>query len=388
MDLVRLFTKAGIPSQLVNAADKPCRVLVTQPSRIASIVRRALLKPGEVLTNETMYGEDVSRVLEGEWIVSNSIASSNPDDPVVLYFHGGAHYFMSPKTQRAITARVSECTGMRTYVADYRLAPENLFPSAVEDALAYYLAITGLQIDPQISCKFVEDQHNAEHKYVRPNQVVIIGDSSGCSLIIQLMLLIRALRIEMPAAIVMMSPFLDHELKSASVSKNWNSDFMSLDVAGMDWALDLYSNGLPKGHPSVSPIHADLHGLPPILVQAGDSEILTVDAVEFHKKALSAGCQVELELFRDMFHVFQSKKIIISLLIALQPDTNFHSSAFPFLKESKEAFRRIGMFTKNILKSQDDSSDSGLSSSISSESSSWIKTISFHGGHVFEQEEI
>ena len=127
----------------------------------------------------------------------------------------------------------------------------------------------------------------------------------------------------MPIGSVLISPFIDHELKSPSWHTNWNSDFMSLDVAGVTWALSVYANSKPLSDPFVSPIYLDLTGFPSILIQAGDSEVVSSDAERLIKNAAVANVPSELQLFENMFHVFQ---------------------VFPSIPESQEAIKRIGVF--------------------------------------------
>jgi acetyl esterase/lipase len=122
-------------------------------------------------------------------------------------------------------------------------------------------------------------------------------------------------------------------------------------MAGMKWAMGIYSNGLDPSHPSLSPIFGDLSGLPPILIQAGDSEVVTDDAILLFQLASKAGNAVELQLFKDMFHVFPT---------------------FPFLPQSAAALSRVGKF----VKFQTSRSDSGVSLEAASEKFNYIENLS------------
>lgn len=97
-----------------------------------------------------------------------------------------------------------------------------------------------------------------------------MGDSSGACLTLQLLQVLRNLNLPMPAGAVLMSPFLDHEMQSVSWHQNWNSDFLALDMKGVEWAMTIYANGIPKNHPAISPIHCELHDFPPILIVSFD----------------------------------------------------------------------------------------------------------------------
>jgi acetyl esterase/lipase len=246
---------------------------------------------------------------------------------------------MSPNTHRGITSEAARSCNAKVFALDYRLAPENPFPSAVVDALAAYLAL----VQPDA---VVGSNCSLNTKVYSNNQVFLMGDSSGCSLILQLLQTLKALSLPMPAGACLMSPFVNNELSGKSWQRNWNSDFVSLgnfllnlDMDGVHWAIQMYSNGLDPAHRSLSPICGDLSGLPPILIQAGDSEVVADDAILLFKVSSQAGNPVELQLFKHMFHCFQT---------------------FGFLPQAGIAFSRMGKFINNQL-TQGCSSESGIS---------------------------
>lgn len=240
-----------------------------------------------------------SRTIPGEWVIppakpslghqnppsqslgsvnlgnQNILNATNQQDPVILYLHGGyhstqssAHIFFSSRTHRVITNSIAIAAQCPVFVPDYRLCPETPFPGAIEDAVACYLALIQPTAIPNSKCTL------SLQNTVDPRRVFLMGDSSGAALALQLLHTLAALSLPLPAGLCLISPLLDHELKSPSWHKNWNSDFMSLDMAGVAWALEIYSNGLPLSHPCVSPLYSTLKDLPPILVQAGDSEVV------------------------------------------------------------------------------------------------------------------
>ncbi|KAI8925194.1 Alpha/Beta hydrolase protein [Entophlyctis helioformis] len=155
-----------------------------------------------------------------------------------------------------------------------------------------------------------------------------MGDSSGGCLTAQFAITLRSLGLPMPAGLVLLSPFLDHELKSPSHQTNYDSDFVTFDLVGLRWAMNIYSNGLSTSHPIVTPLNADLAGLPPMLIQAGESETLTEDSIDFHRLSAAAGNKVELQMYADMFHVFQ---------------------IIPFIPQTADAFDRIGHFVQKVM---------------------------------------
>jgi epsilon-lactone hydrolase len=198
---------------------------------------------------------------------------------------------MSPQTHRVITNQVAIASQCAVFVLDYRLCPETPFPGAIEDALCAYLALTqpnGLEGSKCVFKTHKQSPHNPLAAHIPlsgptnsvgpidPSRLFIMGDSSGACLSLQLLYTIMALGMPNPAALTLISPFLDHEMKSPSWHKNWNSDFLSLDMAGVEWAMQIYSNGLHPAHKSLTPLYSNLESLPPILIQSGDSEVVLV----------------------------------------------------------------------------------------------------------------
>lgn len=171
------------------------------------------------------------RVIHGEWIElgDHSKNEDNIDPPIILYLHGnvglvlilgGAHIFMSPNSHRLITGGIVKNSSAIVFCPDYALAPEFPFPSAIADGIACYLALTSPDSMKGISSNF----KNRDGKIHPNNRVFIMGDSSGGCLALQLVLAIKgtngcltiALNLPMPAGAILVSPFLDSELKHQS----------------------------------------------------------------------------------------------------------------------------------------------------------------------------
>lgn len=339
MDVVRFATQWPIPAFLFNSTFSGASISISSSDRLQDAVVAALGITGKLnyLSSET------SRYIYGEW--SNHETEHNDSQTAILYLHGGAHIFMNPTTHRSLTSTLAHRTKRPVFSPDYRLCPENPFPAAIVDALACYMAMIGYE--PKLngsSTRWAQPNHmNRSFK-----NVFLVGDSSGACLILQLMQTLKLLDIPLPVGAVLLSPFLDHgivkvdvEMKSASWHVNWNADFLALDMKGVEWAMQIYANGLSPGHPVVSPVHSDLWGLPPILVQSGDSEVVTDDAVLFSENAREAGTHVQLELYKDMFHVFH---------------------LFSHLNESTEAVNRIVFFITETLDELECDSNVTLSS--------------------------
>ena len=131
---------------------------------------------------------------------------------------------------------------------------------------------------------------------------------------------------------------VDVELTSPSWHHNWNTDFLTLDMHGVQWAMEMYRNGVPLNHPAVSPVHCSLQGFPPMLIQAGDSEVVTDDAKRLARHAMEQQVPCELSIYQDMFHVFQT---------------------FVHIPQANKAFEEIGQFVQGIL--SEGGSDSAVS---------------------------
>ena len=204
-------------------------------------------------------------------------------DRVILYLHGGGYVVGSINTHRAMIARIARAANARALAIDYRLAPENPFPAAVEDATAAYrwLLASGST----------------------PNNIVIAGDSAGGGLAIAALLALRDAGEPMPAGAVPISPWTDLEGTGESVRSRAARDPMVTQDNLASSAQQYYGKQNPKD-PLVSPVYGDFRALPPMLIHVGDAEILLDDATRVAERAKAAGVKVELEVWDDMIHVW------------------------------------------------------------------------------------
>ena len=217
--------------------------------------------------------------IRGEWV---SAPGADPNR-AILYLHGGGYVTGSIVTHRAMVARMSRASGARVLIIDYRLAPEHPFPAAVQDATAAY--------------KWMLAQG------LKPAHIAIAGDSAGGGLTIAALLALRDAHQPMPACAVAISPWTDLEGTGASVKTRAAKDPMVSGGNLTDSAKAYYAHHDPK-HPLISQIHADFHGLPPLLIQVGDAEILLDDSTRVAERAKAHGVKVDLEVWDEMVHVW------------------------------------------------------------------------------------
>lgn len=233
------------------------------------------------LPPETRVETVVANGVPAEWVGAGGI------DPerVILYLHGGAYTRGSLTSHRGLAARLSAASGARTLVIAYRLAPEHPFPSAVEDATTAYRWLLGNGISP--------------------DGMVIAGDSAGGGLAIATLLSLRDAGETLPAGAVLLSPWTDLAGTGASLVTHADADPW-LTPQRLAATAALYLAGANPRNPLASPLYGDLQALPPLLIQVGSDEILLDDATRLTERAEAAGVSVTLEVWEEMWHVFQA----------------------------------------------------------------------------------
>lgn len=205
-------------------------------------------------------------------------------DGAVLYFHGGGYVFGSRKSHRGLVARLGQAAGMRTIAPDYRLAPEHVYPAAVDDAFAVYqwLLANGTPAE----------------------KIVFAGDSAGGGLSMGTMLRCKAKGVPLPRAAVLFSPFVDMGVTGDSVTENKDRDFL-VSFDGAFGLAAMYMTGSDLKSPEASPIFADLTGLPPLLIHVGGNEAILDDALRLARRAIMADVSVNLHAYPKLPHVWQ-----------------------------------------------------------------------------------
>lgn len=236
------------------------------------------------------------------------VRAGTPAHPrkVIVYLHGGGYILGSATTNLGVPLRVGPAAGTPVLSVDYRLAPENKFPAALDDSLAVYRWLLG-------------------HGY-RGRDIALLGDSAGGGLVVAVALAIKDAHLQAPAAIAALSPLTD--LSPAGDTRVTLAAYDPIVVGDSTARYALYAGNHDIREPLISPVYGDLHGLPPLLIQVGTREVLLSDAVRLARRAREAGVDVTLDVWEGMWHVWQEH---------------------PLVPESKQASIEIGRFLEKHL---------------------------------------
>jgi epsilon-lactone hydrolase len=207
------------------------------------------------------------------------------DDTAVLYLHGGGLVIGSSKSHGDLGARIALASAARTFVADYRLAPESTFPAQLEDAAAMFRALIDGGTDP--------------------NRIVIAGDSAGGGLALATTLNLRDQGGPLPAAIVTLSAWTDMTTGGESIEARSHLDPIVTGDVSRQMADTCVPNPEDRTDPLASPVFGNFDGFPPMLMQVGTSEVLYDDTIRVAEAARKAGVDVELHEAEGMVHVYQ-----------------------------------------------------------------------------------
>jgi epsilon-lactone hydrolase len=214
---------------------------------------------------------------------------------VVLYFHGGVYVMGDAFIAADLASQVGRRTRAKVISVDYRLAPEHPYPAAVDDALAAYEALL--------------DNGAA------PSDVVFAGESAGGGLAIATLVNARDHRLPQPAAAFVMSPYADLTLAGTTLETKAKADPL-LSREALQARVADYTAGQDAALGLISPIFADLSGLPPLIIQAGTHEVLLDDALRLAQRAATADVAVTLDVTPGVPHVFQAYYQILDEAVA------------------------------------------------------------------------
>jgi monoterpene epsilon-lactone hydrolase len=256
-----------------NAPSGPVTIDQARASYVEQVRRYELVSGTEVTTAE-IAGIPV------EWVTAPAANTGI----TALFVHGGAYVIGSFASHRQLASALSAACTARVAMVGYRQAPEHPFPAALQDVTAVYRELVG--------------------DNVRPERLLVLGDSSGGGLALAMLLHVRDLGVPLPAATVVMSPWTDLELTGGSMDDRAAQDPV-LSRETLSGMAALYLDGHDPADPLVSPLRGDLRGLPPLLVQVGTAEVLLDDSVRLADVARAAGVDVTLERYEGLIHVWQ-----------------------------------------------------------------------------------
>ncbi|MHA6531978.1 alpha/beta hydrolase [Paenibacillus sp. BAC0078] len=298
-------------TEMLNAIKSHLKQINRIGARTVAQIREDLAAAAESLPR--LPGVQTVKVqiaqLHGEWVDCTDEAAGAGKGKVILYYHGGGFISGTCEIYRDLAARISAASDVRVLTVEYRLAPEHVYPAANEDCLAAY------------------DWLLAEG--YSPEDIILGGDSVGASLALMTLITLRDAGKKLPAAAFLLSPHSDLvHLDGESYDSRAEMDPTG-SRAGNQRILEDYLGDHAGGMPLLlSPLRADLQGLPPLLIQAGDQEVLLSDAERLAERASTAGVQVTLEIWEDLWSVFQ-------MIAAILPD-------------GQQAIGNIGTYVKNI----------------------------------------
>ncbi len=215
--------------------------------------------------------------ISAEWLLPKY---SSPNAPVIFYLHGGGYFFGSTHTHRFFLSRLADFFNMKILAINYRLAPEQPFPAALEDAIESYLWL---------------QQHSNQNK-----KIIMMGDSAGGGLVLASLIYLRDKKLTLPNAAVCFSPWLNllHD-------PNYEKHDELLTPQLITYAATQYVNNIDAAYPYISPLYGELTNLSPLLIQVGADEMLYKDISIFCERAKESGADVCLQVWEQMPHCWQ-----------------------------------------------------------------------------------
>jgi acetyl esterase/lipase len=291
------IASAVLKRQLSQTFTTPPRPITEERERMEKLVGLLRL-PAGCTTRAITVGN-----IPAEWL-----EPPTHNGRILLYLHGGAYCLGSITTHRAWVALLACAAECRVLMVDYRLAPEHPFPAALDDSTAVYhwLLAQGHQ----------------------PEKIAIGGDSAGGGLTVATLVNLRDMGHPLPRTAVCISPWVDLAGTGESMRTQLETDVI-LTPQFLEHYGNLYLAGTPATHPLVSPLYADLHGLPPLLIQVGGRELLRDDGLRLAESARTAGVDVTLDYWPEMIHVWHSLATVVP--------------------EGKEAIERIAVYLGEMM---------------------------------------
>ncbi len=315
------FPNPGGPSQEHRQASREIQAMGGQ---VKGMSRKELLQFTRDFMEDVPKGKEFNCEfvtvdaggVPAEWVLAPGIDDSRR----VLYIHGGAWIAGSPNSHRTVTSRFSEVANAAVLAIDYRLMPENRRRDGIEDCKTTYRWML----------------ENGPGGFAPASRVFMGGDSAGGNLSLMMASWIRDEKLRAPNAVVALSPLTDATYTGPSIRNNLLTDIMLGPLFGiltripkpvLGW-LFVFENRIKPSNPVVSPIFGELSGLPPILVQVSEAEMLLDDARRYVNKARAAGSPVRLQSWPGLLHVWQI--------------------FYPEVPEARDAMNRIGEFIEAV----------------------------------------
>ncbi|MBI2426196.1 MAG: alpha/beta hydrolase [Candidatus Hydrogenedentes bacterium] len=240
----------------------------------------------ETYTEKLRVGPDVQREpVNADGVPAHWVCTPNArEERTILYLHGGGYILGSTTTHLSLIGNIARACEARCLSVDYRLAPEAPHPAALEDATAAYLWLL--------------------KQGVAPEQIILMGDSAGGGLSAATLAHLREQGLPLPAAAVLLSPWVDLEATGESAETRAAEDPLIVK-RGIQIFARLYLGGKDTRTPLAAPLYADLHGLPPVLIQVGTAEVLLDDSTRLAARLQESGVRMELRIYDGMIHVWQ-----------------------------------------------------------------------------------
>lgn len=233
---------------------------------------------------------------------------SGNSQKVILFLHGGGYIGRIRNIYRRFAVELCrKSEGAKVYMPDYRTAPEDVFPAALKDAVRVYLWLL-------------------KEEKICPEHIIVAGDSAGGGLSLAMGHYLKRHRIPMPSKFLLLSPWTDLALTGESLKYNHKRDPLFGETKDSMIYQHIYPGTCKVRSPYISPLYGTFDGFPPILIQAGEFEMLLSDSLRLAKKAEKSGVKVQKTIYPGMFHVFQM--------------------AFAWVPESRMAWKEIGQFLK------------------------------------------
>ena len=295
---------------LKNIIDAKLKNLYTETKTIDQLRKETEDAGNKIpLPNHTKFERVSVGNIDAEWITCGEFES----DKIFMFMHGGGYYRGSIASTRATVARISAEAKVRCLSIEYRLAPEYPFPAAIDDTYTAYNWLL--------------------KEGVKPKNIIVSGQSAGGGLCLALLLKLKEKNVFQPRGAVALSPWTDLTQSGKTMKINADIDPV-ISKKYLDRMANLYLAKTPNTLPLASPLYGELSGLPPLLVQVGSAETMLDDSRRFVEKAKEAKVDVQIEVYKDMFH-------------------GWHGSAH-ILKDGKKAIKNIGLFCRDLFNHKSD----------------------------------